>query len=75
MTLAQGLRPNSSKVILCSVCQETIERPWNYPCFRSSYSLGIVSIGPGTERNHTSFCMFLLVCFLVSSSRTSYTYR
>ena len=57
----------------------TIGRPWNYPCFRASYSFGIVSIGrqyrSWTEKNHTSFCVFLVVCFLVSSSRTSYTYR
>ena len=28
-----------------------------------------------TEKNHAYFCGFLVVCFLASSSRTSYTYR
>ena len=74
MTLAQGLRPNSSKVILRSVCHVTIGRPWNYPCFRSSYSLDTVSKSILDWRESYIF-LFLVVCFLVSSPRTSCTYR
>ena len=75
MTLAQGSGPNSLKVLLRGVCQVTIGSPWNYPCFRSSYSLAIICIGLGSKRIIHFFCVFLVVCFLVSSSRTSYTCR
>ena len=57
-----------------SVCVVCAKWRLDYHCFRSSYSLGIVSIGPGLLGSYTFF-VILVVCFLVSSSRTSYTYR